>query len=499
MFGLHPTLLADDYAAYVVNARAIAHGAAYGMPGYVLNRDYAAGADTGQAAYPIGFPLLVAPLAYLFGADLHGLLMAVAGLNTALLALSGGVFATLLARQAGRASGMAGGLVLGCSPLLLDQGAMRTPSEPAFLLFFVLALFWDDEIARRANRAGAALAGALAAATALVRIVAGILLPAAGLAMLLRQRRLTAVNLIYCAVAALVLAAGFAVMGHGYLSSNATILTSGGKPGAATFLRNLEDLPANLSVLWDFGWRAPGVRPIVLVHRLTQAGSLIIFAAAATGFWYCLRRGPRAAELFLIGETLFMLGLPAIQQSPRYYVPMSLLLILYAGVACALPARRNLRNAARATITGIFLLCIAANLPAFLSAHAYARRFAMNTPQAGAAIDWIKANTSADSVLLTHRPRSFVLFTGRAASDFTSRRADDAFFALAQRTGAHYLVVSTDGSESRAEAASRDSELNQALDVWLANFTDKTAGLKLVYRNDRFRIYSIAGGAARVK
>jgi hypothetical protein len=507
IFGLHPTLLADDYAAYVANARAIAHGTLYGMPGYLINNDYAGGADTGQAAYPPGLPLLVAPLVLLFGGDgpfganLHGLLTAISGLNTVLLALAGGVFATLITRLAGSASGVAGGLLLGCSPLLLDQGALRTPSEPAFLLFLVLALLWDDKIARRAHRASpalaAALAGALTAATALVRIVAGILLPAASLAMLLRQRRLTSANVITCAVALLVLASGFAVMGQGYLASNAAILTSGGRPGAATVWHNFVDLPGNLSVLWDFGWRAPGSHAIGWVHRLTQAGSLIIFAAAAIGYWVRLRRGPGAAELFLIGETLLMLGLPALQQSPRYYAPMSLLLILYAWVACALPARRGPRTAARVTVAGIFLLCVAANLPATLAAHEDAVRFAMTTPQADAAIDWIKANTPAGAVLLTHRPRSFVLFTGRGASDFTSSRADGAFFALARRTGAKYFVVSTDGAQSRAAAVSRgsgmdDTELNLALDGWLAAFADDTAGLKLVYRNDRFRIYSIA-------
>ncbi len=61
---------ADDYAAYIHNARALINGGSYALPGYVANLMV----DAGPAAYPVGYPAMLAPVVALFGVDFTAIL-----------------------------------------------------------------------------------------------------------------------------------------------------------------------------------------------------------------------------------------------------------------------------------------------------------------------------------------------------------------------------------------------------------------------------------------
>src|SRR4030095_10168865 len=54
----------DDFAMYILEAKKIATGQSLSDLGYVYDRLNAGG---GPPAYPVGFPLLLAPVYYLFG------------------------------------------------------------------------------------------------------------------------------------------------------------------------------------------------------------------------------------------------------------------------------------------------------------------------------------------------------------------------------------------------------------------------------------------------
>jgi 4-amino-4-deoxy-L-arabinose transferase-like glycosyltransferase len=58
----------DDFASYIHQAKNICQGIPQSQNGYVLNQDYP---KMGPPAYPIGFPLMLSPVYYLFGNSIH--------------------------------------------------------------------------------------------------------------------------------------------------------------------------------------------------------------------------------------------------------------------------------------------------------------------------------------------------------------------------------------------------------------------------------------------
>ena len=109
---------------------------------------------------------------------------------------------------------------------------------------------------------------------------------------------------------------------------------------------------------------------------------------------------------------------------------------------------------------------------------------------------WVRSATPADRVLLSHRPRTLVMLTGRAASDFTESRADAGFAALVAATQARLLVQMIDAPELVAQAAQSgapitEASLNAQADAWEVRFFAPAAP-PMVFRNARFRVYTIA-------
>lgn len=219
-FDLHPLLDGDDYVAYLANARALANHTPYGMPGFILNTDYAGGADLGQAVYPVGLPLLLLPVALWAGDNNTALLHGFALLNCILLAVAAGGVGRLAQHMASPRAGWVAGLAVGFSPFLFDQGAFRTPSEPAFLAMLVVTLLLDQRLVATGRGRNAAWVGAAAAATGMVRVVGILVIPAVVLAEFIRRRRVTRAVTLLAAVAGILMVLGLLAMGQDYLTRN---------------------------------------------------------------------------------------------------------------------------------------------------------------------------------------------------------------------------------------------------------------------------------------
>ncbi len=504
-FGVHPAMNGDDYVAYIANAQSLIAPGPYGMPHYLINPDYANGADLGQAAYPIGFPLLLAPIVWFAGSNLALLFTAAGLLSCVLLALFAGAFSRLAQREISPRAGLVAGLVAGFTPYLFDPGAFLAPSEGGFLFVLVLALMIDARFARTGRAGDAVWSGIAAGIAGMLRVVGVLLVPAIVFADLIRRRRITRGLLIVGAVGTVLTALGLLAMGQDYLARNAAIFGGGPHPQVTAaaadrlmpkLLHNLAALPGNLSVFWDYGWGATQA-PGPWLHRAIQAISLLVLIGAGIGFVHRARGKLGATELFVILQTLMLLMLPQQQQSPRYYLPVSILVLFYllAGAEFGRVARG--RRFAAATLA-IFAI-MATSWPDALAVRADNARFNLLAPPATEMAAWIRANTPADVVILTHRPRSLVLLTNRTSSDFTSAKIDDRLRALVHATHARLLIASIDHPPLRDRAIKlgfgrSDAALNRALDTWEAEFfAGSGAAPRLEFRNSWYRIYRIDG------
>ena len=497
---VHPILHGDDYIAYLANAQALLNHTTYGMPGFLMNTDYAGGADLGQGAYPIGLPLLVLPIVWWAAGSVPAALGGMAALNCALVAGFAGLMVRLAQLLAGRVAGSLAGLVAGLSPFLFDQGGFRSPSEPAFLVVFVLTLLADARLAESGRRGDAAWVGALAAVATLMRVVGVLLIPAVLLAEALRRRRIGATVLLAGGVAAALAVLGLVAMGQDYFIRNVAIFAS---PGHATVAvhegmgprlwQNLRALPGNLSVFWGYGWG--GTAPLTGVARLgLQLAGLAVLLAGGAGWLISLRRGGVAMAAFAVLQTAMLLVLPLAQQSPRYYLPVSVLLLLYVLIACDAAGRwRGVGLVLAGLAIGVPM---AVNWPGVLAARVADQRYSILEPRMTELAAWVRSATPADRVLLSHRPRTLVMLTGRAASDFTESRADAGFAALVAATQARLLVQMIDAPELVAQAAQSgapitEASLNAQADAWEVRFFAPAAP-PMVFRNARFRVYTIA-------
>jgi hypothetical protein len=492
-----PDWYSDDYAAYIPNALSLLHFSPYALPKYILNPLV----DSAPGTYPPGFPaLLVLPIA-LFGVNFT----AIAVFNLLLL---GGFLVVAMresARQIGPWPAAFLGIIVGLSPFVV---ALKTQvqSEFAFML-----LLWVSFALARDERRGWLAVGM--AATILVRLVGGALLPALPIAVWLRERRWKMEPVAVSAIAGLLVVLGMLLVSPQVVGIyvrlvgvNAATQTQTAVPTSSMLsaqalpeliVSNIRNLPGKISLIWSDGAQNATDRPASLVLALRAATALILLAGVA-GFIRAWRAGPSLMETFLVIELAGLLVLPAQMTGPRIFLPLSTQLLFYAllamrGLSAQLP---------RQIALGAMMLLVA--VPAGLNLATTLRlpeeNYSATEPRAQEFFAWIKANTSPDDVILCRRTRALVMFTDRFASDYHQTKVDDGFFPWAAGLKAKYLAVSIDQADVAKIAHARhlprtDAGLNAALDIYENEFFGaRRDRFPTVYRSERFRIYRIVQG-----
>jgi hypothetical protein len=513
-----PVVTADDYTAYIANARALLTGTAYGMPGYLINDHYSLGTDTGQGTYPPGYPALLALVARLAGTDVT--LALCVQVNIAVFGAFVLLFMHRLGRMTDRLSACMGGLLIGFSPALLDPGSLRLPSEPLFLLMMVAFMGADAALRGlllvrpggwRSAAGMARLVGtaAVMAAAVAVRINGILMVPALGLADLVRFRRIT-LSAVLCGVFVVLLFVGaITLLRIDYLTRNASIFSATNAPveavarpqpglgerlstHAAAVAINLRQYPSNLSAAWDWVPVLSGApQRGGLVGKLANA---VLLAFAVTGFVLCARRGFSGTEAYVLFETAMLLNLTDLLRSPRYALPISVICVMYIFVAAQALGRVGRAGRIARFLPPLLLAgLVACNGLAVLQLRS--PRFAATAPEAVALQEWVKANTLADAVFVTRQPRSLVAYTGRAASDYHFAVVDADFRAWAAGLKADWLVLSIDQRDSRRLAA-RDgadevARLTNGLDRYERALFGPAGPPAPAFANLRYRVYPL--------
>ena len=436
---------ADDYAAYIHNARALINGGSYALPGYVANLMV----DAGPAAYPVGYPAMLAPVVALFGVDFKAILT----YNLVFAGLCVVLFMLWLRPVTGEVVALAAGLLVGFSPFVTGFKPMVQSEFGCTALLFAWLLLDRSAAARPSQRIWPVLAGLALGAMALTRLVMAPAIAAAGLAAVSwhnRRLRLDPHRLLIPSIAVLLLIGGLLaftpeIVTHYWINvtTNSQAETAGRSTGLSQVLLIIRDnilrLPGQISVVWSYGGIGAQIPLTGVADLERKAATVVLLIAGLAGFIHRLRRGPGAPEWFFLLQLCTLLPLPAMMTAPRLYIMHSLLLIYYAfvGVAALIGGRWS-----RWAVVAVL---VAGSVPSWQHmAASRADPFSVTEPRAQEFLAWVRSATPPDAVLVARRARAVLFFTGRNAVDWHQPAADAGFQAWAQARRADYIVFSID-------------------------------------------------------
>lgn len=440
-----------DTYQYLLHAENLVAGRPYADTGYIFNPEqYMA-----PAAYPAGFPVLLAPVIALFGMSVPAILV----LMTLVWAATVAAFAFLFRYElpARYVYGLV--LAIGLQPYVWEL-KHEPLSDLPFLLGVVLSLLCYERAVRAegGREVGFAVAAGIAAAYAIaVRPLALVLVPAFLVADLVRARRLTR--------AAIVSVVGCGVLYGFYaglvdLETGTRVVPTGGEGGAATgggygalvriaVLEHLGDIPRHVAaniidyaratfVFWHIPQPGGG-----LVKNVLMGLSLV---PLGLGLGHRLRRRFGGIEAFVVLYALSLL--PWSFSGVRYLAPLIpfYYFYLFVGLERWHAGRRTQRVArlATASVAVALVTVYALRYEALLLDGRHSPDLAELA--ADPVYVYLREETPPATVLMTSGdPRAAVFFSRRAAS--TAPTDVSRWPAFAERLGASYAVVGKGGRE----------------------------------------------------
>ena len=400
----------DDFAQYVTHARNLVERRPYGDIG--VRR---AGEILGPAEYPPVFPLMLAPVYAVFGPSLPAL--KVVGVVSLMLALL--IFRRLFETALAGGYLVAWALLVGFHPYLYAFASMVL-SDQAFMLWTAAALLaldrWGDTPTppRTAAWRGCVI-GVLVALSVGTRTIGVALVPAVAL---IARRRRTSRQLPAAAFASASVAIATTILlvpgqfGLGVSLADAHVLRPAQVYWAdlTSFLPGFDE-PSAHAVL-DVVRRHAGFAP---ANDAPQASSLAVVMAAlalgmlaGAGFVLAARKRVGPVEVFVCAYMSVVIAYP-IYQGARLVMPLLPILFAYligAVASCRLERHRWGRAAlATALLAGVLLHgrgLASTNVPDEYGSDEMRRL-----------LDFVRAGTPADAVIVFAKPRALYLMTGR--------------------------------------------------------------------------------------
>ncbi len=451
----------DDYAQYVLHAANIADGKPYKLPGYIFNPDYQ---YTGPATYPPVFPLLLAPVYKIYGFDLQAMKAETVLFFSAFLCV---LFLLFREGLPGAAPLIIAGLV-GLNPVFWKFKDYLYSEYP--FLFFSFAALYVYGRARAAEDSGGAwrrpafAAGLLACLAYGTRTAGALLLPAFILADLLSGRGISK-TFIFVLITAAVPAAAQNIFVH----SDAVYLQQARAWFKDTSFftvvyNNLRDYPGRFAMLFENG------------YERTAAWELLaaIFALSVAGI-AALKRKTGLIETYTAINILFILACPA-ADGLRYGFMLVPPLFYYAFLgwnACAVKAGR----AARYGGPALLLLTLASYGGVYSKANYGSFKEGTEKSETKQLFEYVSDHTLPGNIIIFRKPRTLLLYTGRASSMYQLGGGDDKLLAYFKKLGAGYLIT---GSVFPEDVS------------FLQPFVGRNAKFfRQLYANPDFRVYQI--------
>ena len=455
----------DDYALYVHHAMNIAEGRAYAATGYIYNR---AVPDYSPRAYPPVFPLLLVPIYWASGLNLHAMkveqvflfvlsLMAIAAYGHSRLE------PLYLAALVG---------ILGFNPYLWSLKDSVLSDIPFLLFFYLTALAVAHPLREgRWSRGWAVVTGILLYLCVGTRTVG--LTIALGLVLydVVKLRKLTRFTVIALLVGCALILVQRQVFGAGEQSYADQL-----HPTLQSLFSNLHDYSHDFVLLWGRPW---GTTVSVAIFVITTL-------LACSGVFRHIESGITPVEAFLIPYLIVVWLWPS-SQGMRFLLPLIPFYIFL--VALGLQKFVKLAGPGRKRLMAVLpVVIIALSYTAFFRNANYGTiRQTDGRPSFNELCAFIRANTGPDDVFIFRRSRALSLFTSRSAAvyDYNVRSPDQLTKEL-DNFHAAYVLTSPIFEEDR-------SLLIPFVQGYSSHFNK-------VYENSDFALYKIreekATGAA---
>jgi hypothetical protein len=442
-FGLTPghVFVQDDFAAYVMHAANLVEGRVYTAIQYVPNSQ--APWVSPANGYPPIYPLLLAPVYWQRGLDLHALKVVTVFMFVIFVAAFAKWTKPLLPPKL-RPFAL---ILVGLSPAFWSYRDLIA-SEFPYLMFSFLALL----VIRRAYadlephswRPGwAMLVATLLYATYGTRTI-GIALPAAmALADLARFKRPSRfLILVLCWLAVFVgIQTAWISSPKGYLSVAHVSFSS--TVGNAWFYAK------SLSYSWENGFNKPAQAVLAFVLTVPAAAAFVrrFFRERSTDQWYLLAY---LAILIAWGAQIGIRGL----------MPILPLYLTYTILGIADLWGQMQQRSVRLALAGSIALSIGITYVAALRQPPWQASLAnVLDPSAQQMFAFLRERTTPADLLVFSKPRSIALFTDRRAASLGPEEAPDDSADFLQRSGATILIQSawTPPSWSRFIASHRET------------------------------------------
>lgn len=463
--------------------------------GYSLSLE--PGPPEAHTKYPPGYPAILAPLVWLAGRDFV-LLKLVSVLFTAGSVL---VFCLYARREREWAPWLVLALAFAVSPGVIDYSRWMLSEAP--FLFFTLAAIWMLREDESDTDIGRPFVLALAASIAgfYMRSIGALLLVGASVAYLLRRqwRKFLVHGVVGGGLTIPWLVRNQLVSGETTPYLEEFLLENVYNPDAGTlgvsglvgrFFENgvlyaTRELPRAL-VGSDSAWSG---------NLLIVCVAVLVCVLALSGLVKALRRGPGAADLYLILTCVAIMLFQSSVNDVRYLVPLIPLILVYAADGAGVLAARArqpkwlppLPVAAMGLLAALATGAHLARVPGNMEMIA---RYNAGDPYAGyspawrnffGAAEWVEANTPPDAVVTVRKPRLFNALTDRQVMLYPYTSDTDSVLSIVRETDFVFLDALFPTTQRYLLPALRQNPD----DYYLAHQTEAPVTMVLGVRDDR--------------
>jgi hypothetical protein len=499
LFTIRPGLdWGDDFAIYLSHAINIANHRPYADTGYLVNPYFYGYAP---AAYPPGFPLMLAPLMLvcppagslpdLFPYKLFVTLCLILALWLIDRLLRDDL--PIYARFAVLAGVALTPYILGFKNAIVSDIPFMAAAFAALLL---ARRAEEDGLTHKQQMTRAALAALVMFFAAQVRSIGAVLPVAFIVAQLIRHRRITPQASITFVVYTLgaILFSLLKVSNDSYFSVLGVYRESFFDTVGAqlqyiprfhgTALERIWLNPWTAKVLWPVfdEDRAVAIDSVGIGIALAQVMTLLCVLLAGAGLILRLRPALRSVEMYFIAYYGVLLIYPT-PQDYRLLIPIIPLFFFYVAVALkALVLSKKLRPIGvmlSITIVGVTLAC-------FISYYPHVQRESvpndLTAPDAQQALDFIKQNTQPADRILCSKPRAVALFAQRYATPLAWSEDPEYAWNQVRTLRPRYLFLGKQFIDNE-----------QVMLPWAYHFKNVFTP---VFRNERYTIFRIDPDAA---
>lgn len=427
----------DDFSLYLMHARNLAGGLEYRPAEYLHYSPY-----IGPDAYPPVFPLLLAPVYWLFGLNLTAMKVVVIVMFVASLLVFGQMLKEKMS-PVGQAALIA---VAGFCPYVWDQKD-RLTSDLVFLVFAYLGMLLVNKAYREkqseeadkwdGDRVKLALVIGVVFYLAYGTRSLGLLLVPCLLLFDLVHRRKWLPSRLACGVTAVtgslvLLQSRLLHSDRGYYDQLATSFHDSAGAWLQYISGNVFGYGMALTEIWGNGYHRPA--------RLALATAMTVLMVV--GYLARVRKKLNYLDLF-VAVYLITVSVVPMDGGGRYLVPLIPFFVLYAWEGLqVLPVGNRVRNAVVVAL-GIAILGSYAAKYAKLDLKTFPD--GITKAEAVEFFDYVKQRTRPADVFVFTKPRALALFTDRKSSFYPLHLNDKGLWDYFQQINATHIVLGPKG------------------------------------------------------